>query len=97
MSEEPMLAQYLDIGLKMRLWVARGHPEKAAELFSHLPDEMQTFRSFVKVKQAISEDRNGLHGRLEKLLDPSRLIQLASYHQPWKRKKREAKFGVRNS
>lgn len=95
MSEEPMLAQYLDIGLKMRLWVARGHPERAAELFTQLPDEMQSFRSFGRVKQAVSEDQHGLHGRLEKLFDTSRLMELATYHQPWRRKKRETKFGVR--
>jgi hypothetical protein len=47
------------------------------------------------VKQAVSEDQQGLHGRLEKLFDTSRLMELASYHQPWRRKKREAKFGVK--
>lgn len=95
MSDEPMLAQYLDVGLKMRLWVARGHPEKAAELFRELPEQMQSFRSFRKVKQAIEEDAQGLHGRLERLFDVARLMELASYHQPWKRRRREQRFGVR--
>lgn len=95
MSEEPILAQYLEVGQKMRLWVARGHPEKAAELFTHLPEDLQQFRSFKKVKQAISEDPQGLHGRLEKMFDISRLMELTSYNQPWKRRKREERYGVR--
>jgi hypothetical protein len=95
MSNGPMLAQYLEVGHKMRLWVARGHPEKAAELFNQLPAELQEFRSFRKVKQAVAEDSQGLHGRLEKLFDISRLMELTAYRQPWKRRTREAKFGIR--
>ena len=94
MSDEPMLARYLEIGQKMRLWVARGHPEKAADLFRQLPEELQQYRSFAKVRQAILEDPDGLHGRLEKLFDVARLMELASYNQPWKRRKREGRFGA---
>lgn len=95
MSDELMLARYLEAGQKMRLWVARGHPERAAELFRQLPEELQTFRSFKKVKMAITEDPDGLHGKLERMFDVSRLIELANYNQPWKRRKREERFGVR--
>lgn len=95
MSDELMLARYLEAGQKMRLWVARGHPERAAELFKSMPDALQQFRSFKKVRQAITEDPDGLHGKLEKMFDVSRLIELANYNQPWKRRKREERFGVR--
>lgn len=96
MSQNVALVKYLETGLRMRLWVARGRPDKAAELFNQLDPELQSFRSFRKIKQAIVEDEHGLSGRLERLFDPSMLLEKSTRFQPWKnRRKRGERFQVK--
>ena len=44
--------KYLEAGYKMRLWVTRGNPQTAAELFLSLSDEDRQFRSFKRIDEA---------------------------------------------
>jgi hypothetical protein len=44
--------KYLEAGYRMRLWVTRGNPQKAAELFLSLSDDDRRFRSFKKIDEA---------------------------------------------
>ena len=96
MSENAALVKYLEVGYRMRLWVARGRPDVAAEIFKRLEPEMQSFRAFRRIKQAIVEDEHGWSGRLERMFDPSRLLEKSSRRKFWNyRRRQRERYGVR--
>ncbi len=95
MDNDPLLAKYLELGYRMRLWVARGRADKAAELFRALDPALQRFRSFRRVKHALESDPGGFDGALERLFDSTLLLQKSARFAPWQyRKAGRERFAV---
>jgi hypothetical protein len=62
---------YLEVGYRMRLWVTRGNPARAAELFLSLSDEDRRFRSFRKIDEAARAQPDKFVEHLNRLFSAS--------------------------